>query len=286
MAHMQRNAAGVIVSDDGATYAGSVECLHQMRVGLRRLQSCIAVFKRQLTCPDALRLQLADINRALGAARDWDILAHVTIPDIVRHLPDEAALEQLRQRAVACARRQHGQAAAVIGSVAFSRLMLMLAAWLHTLQAKQAEGVAAQPGSFLRLGKDTIVAGRRKLLKRAHRLDTQMSYSPKARHRLRIAVKKARYPLEFLEGSCNGKPMRRYLRALARLQETLGQVTDATAGTRMLLVLAQQHGDLAHAAGVVRGYLTAQARRKEKKAMRLWKNFVAQQPPLRKEGVG
>lgn len=282
MDQIQHNEAGVIAGGDKTENTettentGSLECLHQMRIGLRRLQSCIDLFRRHVACPAPLRTQLADVNRSLGAARDWDVLAHVTIPGIVRRFPDETALAPVQQHAMAHARQHHRLAATMVRSVGFSRLMLMLAAWLHTLHAMQGGGIAAQPGSLRRFGRASILGHQRKLLKRTHGMPT----TPKARHRLRIAVKKARYPMEFFGTYFKGRRVQRYLQKLISLQDALGLVTDVAAGTRMVRELAQEKEKSDGATGFIRGYLAAQGRRKEKKAAVLWKKFAAQKPPL------
>ncbi|WP_034295063.1 CYTH and CHAD domain-containing protein [Herbaspirillum sp. RV1423] len=279
MTHVQRNEAGVVAEGARGYHPGSVECLHQMRVGLRRLQSCIAMFRRQVACPEPLRRQLAGVNKALGAARDWDVLAHETIHAIAHAFPEESQLEQLRQRAVVHARLQHRHAAAMIGSVAYSRLMLMLASWLQTLQTVAADGAAVQPGSLRRFGEEKIRSRQRKLLQRDPGRSKDNRISPAALHRLRIAVKKARYPAEFFVSCFPGKRMQRYLQGLTSLQDSLGRITDAASSTPMLLELAQRHGELEQAAGFIRGYMAAQMPCKEKQAAAVWKAFASLKLP-------
>lgn len=71
--HMQDNEAGVI---DGA----DSESLHQLRVGARRLRSALRIFAACAPCPAALLGDLAWLGAELGSARDWDVLAKITLP--------------------------------------------------------------------------------------------------------------------------------------------------------------------------------------------------------------
>jgi len=59
----------------GAAEGRNPECLHQLRVGLRRLRSTLRAFRpllRRRKSAEFDRL-LREILRALGAARDWDV---------------------------------------------------------------------------------------------------------------------------------------------------------------------------------------------------------------------
>ncbi|MEN9521313.1 MAG: hypothetical protein RLZZ381_3901, partial [Cyanobacteriota bacterium] len=54
------------------------EDLHQMRVGLRRLQSAIASFAWAMNLPEIVTVKnLAKIGHSLGALRDLDVLLEV-----------------------------------------------------------------------------------------------------------------------------------------------------------------------------------------------------------------
>ena len=85
LAQIQANVGGV-----GNEY--DEESLHQMRVGLRRLDSALGVFKDVVQLPDAIRQDLDWLAHELGNARDWDVLAGATLPSL---LPDVSPARSL-----------------------------------------------------------------------------------------------------------------------------------------------------------------------------------------------
>jgi triphosphatase len=52
------------------TQQQDVECLHQMRVGLRRLRCALSLFEKQIQLAASLQKELAWLDGELGAARE------------------------------------------------------------------------------------------------------------------------------------------------------------------------------------------------------------------------
>ncbi len=116
LAQIQGNQAGVEIGSDP-------ESVHQMRVGLRRLRSALGLFAEVAPCPDALQAELEWLTNALGAARDWEVLAGSTLISAANAVPDQTALEQLQQAAHAQARKNRQSAAQAVASVRYARLL-------------------------------------------------------------------------------------------------------------------------------------------------------------------
>jgi CHAD domain-containing protein len=107
LAQFEANQRGMLASAD-------TEFLHQMRVALRRLRSAVGLF--QYAIPQhAWSTGVADmrwLGRALGPARDWDVLMTERLPEMKRQFRHEAGMEELlhectqsRLRALERARR-------------------------------------------------------------------------------------------------------------------------------------------------------------------------------------
>ena len=98
----------------------------------------------------------------------------------------------------------------------------------------------------------------RRLRKRIEGLDEN---DAPARHRVRIAAKKARYAAEFFHDLLPGKAAKRYIRALSALQDKLGLLNDlAVAGTLFdELEKRRPTEDLKEGLTYARGYVNAAA---------------------------
>ena len=90
-------------------------------------------------------------------------------------------------------------------------------------------------------------------------------------HALRIRLKRLRYTAEFFAPLYPARPARRFIRRLARLQDRLGRLNDATVADALLGQL--DGGRRSYAAGVVRGFLAAGEARARKRLDRAWRRF-------------
>jgi len=265
VAQMQANVAGVCHNYD-------LESLHQMRVGLRRLRSVLALFKDVVQLPDDLAQELEWLADELGAARDWDVLAEASLAELAARLPGEQRLVLVRQAALDASREPHAAAAAAAGSARYTRLVLGLSRWLHGALWRD-----AAPQAKDRL--DARLSGfADKVLRRAHqklrkRGGERGGASPKARHRVRIAAKKARYTIEFFESLYRQKQVGPYVNSLACLQEEFGKLNDAVVADGLLAQLRQGRKELAGAIDFVRALLASRLEKHERKARKRWKRF-------------
>lgn len=213
LAQVQANSDGVLRHEDP-------EFLHQMRVGLRRLRCALDLFAPLLG--EALRresIALRGIGSGLGEARDWDVLIGEILPRVVergRAGRAEARLLEACEEARVRARRKTNS---IIKSDSYVLTLLALGRFLATPQAIV---VPVQGARDLAAG--ILSARHARVLKRGRKLRQQ---DDAGLHRLRIAVKKLRYAVEFFNALFPAAPMQAQRTSLTRLQDILGQINDA-----------------------------------------------------------
>lgn len=241
------------------------EGLHQMRVALRRLRAIERIHRRYLRSDE-----IADLARrakafagALGPARDWDVFLEETVPAA---LEADYAPESLRAlKAQAEWRRAEGwaQAVTVISSPDFTRFLIDLLA-AGSLQ-RWREGARAKLEIPVRAFAPMVLD---RLLKKALRVADNVKGSADlaARHPLRIALKKLRYPLQLFRSLYPKDRRKPYMSALSELQDAFGAVNDAVVAQHLADQAAEGAGEGAmRAAGFISGYKAAEAREAAKK---------------------
>lgn len=217
-AHWRANESGVRLADDP-------EHVHQMRVALRRMRSALRVFPSSAArgLSGDVRRDLKRLARALGKLRELDVLAG-QLADRARVLP-AAEAATLGERIDARRAGLRGRLRERLDSHAHARLTSRVALWL-------AAAAAAHPGGGLRrLARARLAAGHRKVLRDEGRV-AEMPVA--ALHTWRLDVKRARYAAEFFAGLFRTGPARRYASALARLQDSLGALTDINTARSLL----------------------------------------------------
>ncbi|TKI07773.1 CHAD domain-containing protein [Martelella alba] len=271
---IQANAEGVRHQD--------AECVHQMRVGLRRLRSAFSLFKEPLSPGDALQADLLWLTGVLGAARDWDILAGTVVAPAAIAAPEPAALEEIGVAARLRARLYYHAAADAVGSPRYERLTTALRLWIQ--HRRWRENVTPRQRARLKTPippfADAMLAERRQRLQ--HQAAVQTDATAHQRHRMRIAAKKLRYTTEFFGCLYRRKPLSAYLAALREMQETLGWLNDAATTDRLLGELRDQNPGLAESIGFVRGYLAAQAAQAKMTLPVQWQNLQTLALPARR----
>lgn len=217
--HLQANEAGAQRGD-------SPEYVHQVRVAIRRLRSLLKLFAPVL--PEAFRQRWTgpwrDLGRGLGEARNWDVFLSETLPPLNAAFPSAAELTRLERHANSRSQAAHLAVRRLLGSPAYSRLLLEFSADLFALGEEPAGQRPLADFAARRLDRRARQASR--LARNLAELDHA------GRHRLRIAFKKLRYAIEFLApAGGNGAP---YAQSLARLQEHLGRLNDLATARELL----------------------------------------------------
>lgn len=222
-----RNCADQILANASQIASGEhgAEHVHQLRIGLRRLRSALALFGHDDAAATALGDGAAGLFRRLGAARDRVVI------DAEFGAPLRAAMLGAgvpAQAPVLAAPDGEAAPAELLRAPASQNLLLDLLEAMHPAAGPD-EGRAAAP---LR----DLLAAR---LNRWHRqvVDAAQHYADlddAQRHRLRKRAKRLRYATEFCAALFERRAVRRYLKALRGLQERLGAVSDAAMAMQLL----------------------------------------------------
>ena len=233
LVELRRLLAAWHVHEPGARLGHDPEALHQLRVTARRIDATLALFRQQL--PLALshaRRTAKTVLRTLGAARDLD----VQLAQLDRYcagLPENerAAAEPLQARLQAQRLRARARMVRALDSEPTRR-------WLGTLGLASVQGSTGN-GAFA--DRATVVMPERvrsrfrKLRKSVRRLGPESSMEDY--HAVRRRAKQLRYAIESGAGLF-GKPAEETLKALRRLQDTLGAHQDAHMARNRLAALA------------------------------------------------
>lgn len=207
------------------------EAVHQMRVGLRRLRTVIAIFDDMVADKqrDSLKRELKWVAGALRQARDLDVL----IGDIDTHYDNDRAASDLMELQSVLARRREAiyrETNQVIVSRRFRTLLLDVAGWIDTgdwltmpnktmrkLRDRQARRFAAKE----------LSRRRKKILRAGRRLDKLGAVK---RHKLRIDGKKLRYAAEFFAdlfpAKSHANRLNGMIHSLKDFQDALGTLND------------------------------------------------------------
>ncbi len=272
LAQVHANAYGVIGSKDP-------EYLHQMRVGLRRLRSALSLFRDLLGddfAPHAAALRTIAVK--LGAARDWDVLVIETMPEIRAVSPPVSAATAFAAVCVACQQASRRESQKYIKTNNYLDAMLALGRWLVSPSLTAAAGW--QEAARSRAAR-ILVARHARVLKRGSHL---ARCSAADLHRLRIAVKKMRYAVEFFAGLFQVKEMAVQRARLAKLQDILGHINDAAVVEPLLDAASSAAApgrEVKAAAAIVLEWHRVRAVAEREKLHLAWRRYRAARRPWR-----
>ena len=241
---MEANVPGVLMQ--------SVESLHQMRVGLRRLRALLDMFSELAPLPSQVREGVDWLAGELGATRDWDVLADSTLGSITNFDSGE-----LRELAEAKARDLHQALLVSLRDPRYTQVVLQLNGWLRGRHWRRVTNFAENSPLASRAS-DAMTPLLRKAQRRLRkRIDTLDQADAAGRHRIRIAAKKARYAVEFFSSLLPRGQVKQYVSSLSGLQDQLGKLNDMEVASRLLSEL--EGSGASRAAPFALGYLNAAA---------------------------
>ena len=268
-----------MTANAGVLRAGrSVEGLHQLRVGLRRLEVALKSFGEAFEQPwlEELRGRAKVLSSQLGPARDLDVFVEQLLAapakafagddsaDLFLPLRDHA--EEARDQAW---KRAHG-------CIASSEFAVFL------------DDVAGLANSRLPLARQSklkrlSVAILERQAKRAKKRGrAARSHEEGDLHRLRISLKKLRYTAEFFAPLYKKSDVKAYLAQVKYLQESLGRLNDIAHARSVVGELAplsqKSTAPLRFAAGTVQGWYAARRPRLVKNALKRWAKLKSVQP--------
>jgi triphosphatase len=277
-----------IVGNKPAVIKGDAEGVHQMRVGLRRLRAAISLFRDLLRGPQttAAKVELKWLAAELGPARELGVLVD-RIAALTRRLPAHSdGMPSLREELVDKREAALTRAQNAVQSQRFRGLTLDVAAWLETGEwmAPRDDLVRERGGLPIAVSAADQLSRRwrkvRKNGKALGRLD------PRRRHKLRIQTKKLRYAVEFFGGVFTSKQAvkrrERFLEALERLQDGLGDLNDIAVHEERIAAIGtrrrQSSAKRAFAAGILTGREHARIETVMKAAMQAYTDLAETKP--------
>jgi inorganic triphosphatase YgiF len=268
LVQLRANAAAIERGDDPLA-------VHQFRVALRRLRSAFAAFAAAMPPAERRRFAagLRRIARCSDAARELDVFVGELLPELRARMDDAAALaavEAVAGQARDAARRR---VRAMLGERAFAETVLRLEAWMEGDGWRRAAGEAHDRPARGH-ARDTLKRLHRKLLREARRIE---ALDPPALHRVRLRAKKLRYAAEFFRDLFPGSGARRWLAALAGVQDQLGALNDSVTLRALLARLGRRRvADRAafeRGAALVLGWCAAREAAELRHLPETWRDF-------------
>ena len=254
------------------------EGVHQLRVGLRRAKSAATLFKSALT-PERFNWITGEASWALSTvadARDWDVFIAELLQPVRLALPDDTALATLETAAGVARAAGYETARRGLKSDRYAQFCADFEAFL-------AAGSLAKPPrggkrALRPMAAELLAARHRRAMKRGANLAT---LSRPQRHRVRIALKKLRYAVEFFGSLYPTARTARYKRTLKRMQDDLGHLNDIAVAERLLASLPAPPRDrkaLYTASGLVRGWYARSLVQVEPAILEDWRRLRETKP--------
>lgn len=275
-----------LANEPAAAEGRDPEGVHQLRIALRRLRSAFSLFAMALGDGPRERWlgEVRWLLHRLGPARDLDVLTNGLLAPLLDARGDDPAVQAFRDAAERRRRDAYGEVREALLSPRYADLVLGLAAWGARrgwregadvdLRLRQHEPAAAFAAGVLE-------RRRRKVLKRGRRFERLL---PAERHRVRIALKKLRYGIDFFGDLFPRKRVRRFGKAAARMQDRLGHLNDVAVARRLVgeivdgLPPGAEAAAVALGGGQLVGWCAEQVTRLEAETVETWREFAALEP--------
>jgi inorganic triphosphatase YgiF len=231
-----------------AVRRGLPEGVHQMRVGLRRLRAAISFFKELLQDAESMSIkgELKWLRGELGLARDLDVFISESVEPLQQERVDGTALATLKTDLAH--RREHGfeRAKSAVASERYRKAILNTAFWIMggkwTIATNNSSIAETRNCEITDFANHEIARRHRKIVKRLKKLE---EIDPRARHKLRIAIKKLRYADEFFSNLYSDRRRERRLEQhraiLKQLQSGLGKLNDLQIHDKMAKMIESEH---------------------------------------------
>lgn len=260
-----RSVHRVLLHMPGVHLGEDPEALHQARVGTRRLRSDLRTFAPLLdeAWLQPLRDELRWLGGALGAVRDLDVLS-MRLASTARRLPREGEYHLRMMMKVLRAERETRR-----------KVLLLEIEGPRYLELLEAMVDAANQPRFLpgavRPGREELVDLARTPYNRLRQTVDELPDEPEDQylHRIRIRAKRVRYAAEAV-APVVGKRAVRFAAAAADLQDTLGELQDASVAHAWLARVADHHPALAFATGQLAGLELVRAEQSRRRWKKKW----------------
>jgi len=281
-------------NDDCARLNLHPEGVHQCRVALRRLRSLFKTYEARLHRErvDSIVAEVRWFGKVLGLARDLDVLQHDLLEVASSTLGGSGQLEPLTARLNENKTRAYSAVWEALSSSRYRHFLVDLCAFGwgdYRDLCSSSLGPDALDQPLPQFAASALAGAHRKLLKRGRAFET---LPQSERHRVRIALKKLRYAVDFFGGLFDQERQARFSKSLARLQEDLGRMNDvAVAETRLAQLISgsvddspeplarpEWQGKLAFAVGCVLGWHHRRAVEINERLIKDWSSFLRAKP--------
>jgi triphosphatase len=256
--HIGQVCLALLLRNEPAALADVPDGIHQMRVAVRRLRSVVTTMKRMLP-PDQyewVSREMKWIAGVLGPARNWDVFFSSLLAPLRGASLSEQNLDRLCRITEQERQSAHEAANAAIRSPRYTAALLRLLQWFASSSWRNqpvSETSALLMAPIGTLAPSLIGRQYKKVKKSTDGFD---ELTPQRRHEFRIAVKKLRYTIEFLENLFDTDEVAEFVRCLKPLQDDMGYANDVRVASELLGDLRISDGavTVARAAGVVLGW--------------------------------
>jgi CHAD domain-containing protein len=205
------------------------EFLHDFRVAVRRCRSALSQVKGVLPTPTVARLrrELKWLGNRTGPTRDLDVYL-LKMDDYKAALP-AAVARDLEPLDSFLHRHQRQEQRRLVRSLNSRRYRRLLETWRRAAEAEAPEETETEetPNAtrpVREVAVERIARALARVLKKGGKIDRDTP--AEAVHRLRIDCKKLRYLLEIFAGVFDPEILQPPIKALKRLQDTLGDFND------------------------------------------------------------
>jgi CHAD domain-containing protein len=247
--------------EERASRAGEVEPIHQLRVATRRLRAALRLFAPVVPTMfvDWARRELAWLGRAIGAARDLDVLSQALSKRATRL--DPALRGALGPVGLAIHDQRAAAHDALVHALDSARCRRLLDRLAHFAESEAPVRDVRRLGA---LAPELLAPLVRSVRRSGRGLDEKLT--PELLHRLRVRVKRLRYALETLRGLSDAHTQK-LARRLERMQELLGEHQDAVTEIAWLRAYVES-GDVSPATVLAVGALVHDLSRRARKLRR------------------
>jgi len=225
-------------NEDMVLYGEDIEGVHQMRVALRRLRSCLNLYEPLIPKKTYTKYhrELKWMAGVLGVARDWDVFAlslqQMQEAAIQKSSIDFKGLNNLPKQVAEKQALAYIAVREALRSPRYSRMLLSLGKWLTQLRwrRKSAAEVLQRLDAPVIEFASQVLESHYQGIKRENlaQLDSEQL------HQLRISIKKLGYGSRFFAKLYPSQLVRPYSKNLSCLQDELGILNDAHVAAYLL----------------------------------------------------
>jgi inorganic triphosphatase YgiF len=254
---MGQRSLAMLLRNEEAALGGDAVAIHQMRIAVRRLRAVLSAVKPLLP-EEHFRWangELKWVGQGLAPARNWDVFAESLLEPVADALDGDRELGRLAVGVERQRRSAYARARETVLSQRYTASVLRLARWFEARGwrdqpvTEESARLVAPVGT---VAPDLLARLHRRARKRARHF---AMLAPPERHKLRIALKKLRYSVDFLESLFNERRVRRFIKAVKPLQDDLGHANDVRTAPALMADLRNgEGGTLERAGGIVLGW--------------------------------